>query len=135
MTLAERWFRPKAFERDGRLYWWFGVVAFKRLLMRIVQVDCTKPRPRSNAYVLAGQSLQCVRAFEHTSRRSELIHLGGLAIGIVFIALGAVFGGLTTAGIIVFAMNFHCFALQRFNRARIYRLLRRAEDRRSHDRW
>lgn len=132
MTLAERWFRPKAFERDGRLYWWLGVVAFKQLLMRVVQVDPTKPR--TNAYVLGGQSLQHVRAFERKTRRSELIHLGGLATGVVFIGLGAVFTGLTTAGIIVFAMNFHCFALQRFNRARIYRVLRRADDRGSHDR-
>ena len=132
MTLAERWFRPKAIERNGRLYWWLGVVAFKRLLMRVVQVDPTKPR--DNGYVLGGQSLQHVRAFERKSRRSELIHLGGLGLGVVFIGLGAVFGGLITAGIIVFVMNFHCFALQRFNRARIYRVLRRADDRRSHDR-
>jgi len=129
MTLAERWFRPKAFERDGRLYRWVGVVAFKRLLMRIVQVDPTKPR--ANAYVLGGQSLQHVRAFERKSRRSELIHLGGLGIGVVLMGLGAVVGILTTAGIIVFAMNFHCFALQRFNRARMDRVLRRSGDRRS----
>lgn len=114
------------------MYRWLGVVAFKRLLMHVVQVDPTKPR--ANAYVLGGQGLQHVRAFERKSRRSELFHLGGLAIGVAFLGLGTVFGGLTAAGIVVIAMNFHCFALQRFNRARIYRVLGRAADRRSHGR-
>ena len=38
-SLAERYFRPKAVELDGRLYQWLGFVRFKRLLMSVVRVD------------------------------------------------------------------------------------------------
>ncbi|MBK8975921.1 MAG: hypothetical protein IPM29_08330 [Planctomycetes bacterium] len=92
--------------------------------MGIVQVDPT--RPCDIAYVLGGRSLQHVRAFERRARRSELIHPGGLVIGVVLIGLGAVVGGLTTAGFIVLAMNFRCFGLRRFDRARIHRPMWRA---------
>ena len=127
-TLADRWFRPKAFERDGRLYRWLGVVAFKRVLTSAMKPDPASPT--GNAYVLGGRSLEHVRQFERKSRRSEAIHLAGLAMGLLFLVLGAVFGdGLLIAGIIVVAANFHCFALQRYNRARVWRVLERGRDR------
>ena len=125
MNLAERWFRPKKFERDGRLYRWLGVVTFKRLLMHVVRRTPAKPNT-SNSHVLGGRSLKHVREFEVKSRRSELIHLVGLAIGIVCLGFRAIDGRLVIAAIIAFALNFPCFALQRFNRARIYRMLQRA---------
>ena len=119
-NLAERWFRPKKFETDGRLYRWLGVIAFKRLLMRVVRKSPAKPNT-VNSHVLGGRSLRHVREFEIKSRRSELIHLVGLAIGILCLGLRAIDDRLITAAIIAFALNFPCFALQRFNRARIYR--------------
>ena len=124
-NLAERWFRPKKFETDGHLYRWLGVVAFKRLLMRVVRKSPAKPNT-VNSHVLGGRSLRHVREFEIKSRRSELIHLVGLAIGILCLGLRAIDDRLIIAAIIAFALNFPCFALQRFNRARIYRVLQRA---------
>ena len=124
-NLAERWFRPKTFETDGRLYRWLGVVAFKRLLMRVVRKSPAKPNT-VNSHVLGGRSLRHVREFEIKSRRSELIHLVGLAMGILCLGLRAIDDRLIIAAIIAFALNFPCFALQRFNRARIYRVLQRA---------
>ena len=67
-----------------------------------------------------------IREFEIKPRRSELIHLVGLAIGILCLGLRAIDGRLIIAAIVAFALNFPCFALQRFNRARIYRVLQRA---------
>jgi hypothetical protein len=125
MNLAERWFRPKKFETDGPLYRWLGVVAFKRLLMRVVRRSPAKPNT-VNSHVLGGRGLRHMREFEAKSRRSELIHLVGLAMGILCLAFRAIDGRLTIAAFIAFALNFHCFALQRFNRARIYRVLQRA---------
>jgi hypothetical protein len=122
--LAERYFRPKAFERDGRLYAWLGVVRFKRVLTRLVTVD--PDRPVTNGYALGGRSLADVRTFERISRRSEVIHLLGLALGVLFLCFTAVWGGLLVAGLLVLAANFHCFLLQRYNRARVYRLFERA---------
>ena len=63
MDLAEYWFRPKKFEEDGRLYRWLGVVAFKRLLMRVVRRSPAQPGT-VNSHVLGGRSLQHMREFE-----------------------------------------------------------------------
>lgn len=119
----ERYFRPKAFEADGRLYAWLGVTWFKRRLMGLVQAD--PARPHGNAYFLGGRSLDHVRTFERRSRRSEVFHLIWLVVALLFLALSALSSGLSAAGAVVFAANFHCFLLQRYNRARVYRLLGR----------
>lgn len=125
MTLAELYFRPKAIELDGRLYEWLGVVWFKRRLMSVVSVDPS--RPVENAYVLTGRNRESLLAFERRTRRSELIHLSGLALSILLLALGAWLGAMAigVAGTVVFAANFHCFILQRYNRIRLYRVIDR----------
>ncbi len=120
-SLFERYFRPKAAELDGRLYEWLGVVRFKRVLMSVVRVD--PGRRTTNGYVLGGRSLEDVRAFEKHTRRSEVIHLLGLAMGVAFLVVAVWFRGLLVPGLIVFGANFHCFCLQRYNRIRVYRVL------------
>ena len=75
-SLSERYFRPKTIEFDGKPYEWLGVVQFKRLLMRFINVD--PPRWAMNFYVLGGRSLEDVRVFEKRSRRREVIHLPAL---------------------------------------------------------
>ena len=50
----------------------------------------------------------------------------GLLLAVLFLAFSAVWGGLLLAGLLVFAANFHCFLLQRYNRARVYRVFARA---------
>lgn len=122
-SLSERYFRPKAFETDGRLYAWLGVVRFKRALMGLVQVppeSGTRP-----TYLLAGRSLEDVRAFERRSRRNEALHGSWLVVSLGFLAVGALERWMLVAGALVFAANFHCFLLQRHNRARLYRVLER----------
>lgn len=122
-TLAERYFRPKAFERDGRVYRWLGVGVFKRVLMSVVSP--APGREPSDRYVLRGRSLADVHRFERASRRSERIHLVGLAFGILFLVLDAIWGGLFVPGLVVVGANLHCFLLQRYNRARVARVLER----------
>ena len=124
-SLSESWFRPKAIELEGRLYEWLGVVPFKRVLMRLVRVD--PERPTANAYVLGGRRPEDLLAFEERTRRSERIHLTGLAVAGLLLVLGiAGSRAVLFAGIVVLAANFHCFALQRYNRIRIHRVLVRA---------
>ncbi len=125
-SLSERYFRPKTIEFDGKPYEWLGVVQFKRLLMRFISVD--PPRWAMNFYVLGGRSLEDVRVFEKRSRRSEMIHLPALLC-----ALAAAWQGSWVVGTVVFAANFHCFLLQRYNRIRVYRLLNRRADRPGND--
>lgn len=126
VSLSERWFRPKRVELGGRLYEWVGVVPFKRALMRLTKSDPSDPKP--NAYALGGRSLDAVHAFELRTRRNELVHLLGLLLGLPLLALGVAGGSgpVLLAGALLVAANFHCFALQRYNRIRLLRLLGRA---------
>lgn len=116
-------FRPWAWELDGRIYRWLGVVLFKKALMRLIRPG--PGSPASNAYVLGGRSLADVRAFDRAARRSERMHCAGLAMGLAFLGIDAIWGGLLVPGLIVVGANFHCWALQRYNRGRVWRLLRR----------
>jgi hypothetical protein len=118
-SLSERYFRPKAVEFDGKPYEWLGVVRFKRLLMRFASAAAWTP----TFYFLGGRSLEDVRVFEKRSRRSEMIHLVPL-----FAALVGAWRGSWVLGAVVFAANFHCFLLQRYNRIRAYRVLKRGTD-------
>ncbi len=118
-SLSERYFRPKAVEFDGKPYEWLGVVRFKRLLMRFASAA----QWTTSFYFLGGRSLEDVRVFEKRSRRSEVIHLVALLAALV----GAGRGSWMLAAV-VFAANFHCFILQRYNRIRVYRVLSRRLD-------
>jgi hypothetical protein len=116
-SLSKRYFRPKAIELDGKPYEWLGVVRFKRLLMRFASAAGWT----TTTYVLGGRSLEDIRVFEKRSPLSEVIHLVGLLAAVV----GA-WRGSWVPGAVVFAVNFHCFLLQRYNRIRVYRVLNRA---------
>ncbi len=115
-SLSERYFRPKAVEFDGKPYEWLGVVRFKRLLMRFASAA----QWTTSFYFLGGRSLEDLRVFEKRSRLSEVIHLVTL-----FVALVGAWRGSWVLGAVVFAANFHCFLLQRYNRIRVYRVLNR----------
>ena len=97
-TLAERYFRPKSFEMDGRLHRWLGVLLFKRILMSVVRVGPSRPAP--NACVLGGRSLDDVRQFEQKSRRSEIIHLVPLAMALAVLSLSMFSGRWSVAGML-----------------------------------
>ncbi len=119
------YFRPRTCELNGKLYEWLGVLRFKRALMSVVRVNLENVT--ANGYVLGGRSPEHLRAFEKRTRRSELIHLGGLAVSALCLCLGVWSGrGMFVPAVVIFAANFHCFILQRYNRIRILRVLERA---------
>jgi hypothetical protein len=123
--MFDLYFRPRGFERSGRLYRWLGVRVFKRELMKYVRVDSAGAL--SNAYLLTGRRPADIESFELRTRRSEMIHLCGLTFAVAFLALGIVGSRIMfIPAAILFIANFHCFILQRFNRARMLRVLDRA---------
>lgn len=123
------WSNAISFELDGRVYESPGVLRFKRYLMGLVSIDAS--RPSVNAYILAGRSAADVAGFERRARRSEAIHLFGLAVSIALLigAVSLASWSLALSGAVVFFANFHCYILQRYNRARAWKLLRRMGDR------
>ena len=122
--LSEIYFRPKAFELNGRLYTWMGVLHFKNLLVQLARKDSKSKNGPS--YLLADRSRTGIQAFEKRTRRNELIHLMGLLMSAVFLFMGfLIITTMIVPGILVLVVNFHSFILQRYNRIRIYRLLSR----------
>jgi hypothetical protein len=72
------------------------------------------------------RSLRGLRLFERQTRHSELIHLAGIAIPMLAVLQGADDPLLELGLWAVVLVNVHPFLLQRYNRARIHRVLERA---------
>jgi hypothetical protein len=124
-ALSEVYFRPKAFELGGRLYEWMGVVPFKNFMVRVGRSD-RRTNNSPSRYFLPRRTLKGIVEFEKKTRRDELIHL----VALLPSALGLAVGGLgswrvTVVLVLVFALNFHPFILQRYNRIRIRSVLAR----------
>ena len=124
--LLDLYFRPKSFERGGRLYEWMGVLFFKRFVVWLgPKMGARRDRP--NGYFLWDRSAAGISAFERKTRRSEVVHLIGVVLPVVSIAR-RLLGDNSSAGVfivaaLIFAVNLPPVLLQRYTRARIYPLL------------
>ena len=124
--LLDLYFRPKPFERGGRLYERMGILLFKRFVVWLgPKIGVRRDRP--NAYFLWDRSAAGISAFERKTRRSEVIHLIGVVLPVISIARRLLehnsdAGVFMVAGMI-FVVNFPPVLLQRYPRARIYPLL------------
>jgi hypothetical protein len=127
-SLLDLYFRPKPFERGGRLYERMGVLLLKRLVVWFGPMIGAR-RDRPNGYFLWDRSAAGIRAFERQTRRSEAVHLIGVVLPVLSIA-SRLLGDSSEVGVVVvmsviFVVNTPLVLLQRYNRARIYRLLER----------
>jgi hypothetical protein len=132
--ITDWYFRPKSFEKDGRLYRNLGVKVIKNVCefigKNIKNLNEGKPIPKNN-YVLWDKSKEGLKKFESKTRFNEKWHLPFVAFcGIFAIAnsldkdMGdAIFQG-TCAGI-----NAYAVMLQRYNRARLYNTIEKMEAR------
>jgi hypothetical protein len=124
--LLDLYFRPKPFERGGRLYKWMGILLFKRFVLWLgPKIGARRDRP--NAYFLWDRSAAGISAFERRTRRSEAIHLIAVVLPVIEIA-SRLPGDKSDAGVfmvagIILVMNLPPVLLQRYTRARIYPLL------------
>jgi hypothetical protein len=124
LRLPDSYFRPRRFEREGRLYVPLGVVPFKRYLtwedpfLRALRAG--EPRPR------VGAGSESLRDFLARSRRNEAVHLG-LLLAAVPPCVYAFARGWTGLGIFLGAanlvFNLYPILVQRYNRPRVLRVL------------
>ena len=124
--MLDLYFRPKPFERDGRLYEWMGVLLFKRFVVWLGPwIGARRDRP--NDYFLWDRSAAGISAFESRTRRSEVIHLIGIVVPVISIASRWLEGnsgaGVPIVMSVIFVVNLPLVLLQRYTRARIYPLL------------
>ena len=129
--LADDYFKPKSFEKSGRLYEALGVRGFQKLyfmtLGKLVEGLCGQKPGLSD---ISDESLE---NYENFTRGLEMIHLPLAAVcSPLVIRLFA--NGDYKLGAINLAIqalvNYYPIMLQRYNRARVYRILERRKARR-----
>ena len=122
------YFETRAFERGGRIYTWFGVTHYARVL-RLIGWEriIGKGRPITN-------DLGDLKRYEAWTRGSEAIHLlAALCVAglTVWAGWGYSIGHIGWLVVVNSLVNLYPLMLQRFNRPRVLRLIEFDERRRS----
>jgi hypothetical protein len=106
-----------------------GIELFKRGLLKFFEpTHRTDLRRKGGPNLLPGQSLENLRKFERKTWVNEAIHLVGGTSAMVLICLASpsvTLPYLVLAGLA--AVNYACVLLQRYNRERLYGVIRRKE--------
>ena len=123
MDIAELYFRPKKWEGNGKKYELLGVLIFKNFIIKLGRKTGQKSN-KPNNYYLWDKSIEGIKLFERKTRYNELMHAVGIILPMVGLAM--YHNDLFTKVILwlVLIVNIHPFLLQRYNRIRIYKLLR-----------
>lgn len=114
-TVSDAYFAPKQFEKNGTIYKLLGVHIFKRFLptfgdyaIRITGVS-----------LLKGYSASELKNYEVLTRIYETIHLVAGILYLVFLPFSLI---SCSANLVI---NFYPIMVQRYNRARVYKILQR----------
>lgn len=119
LRLPDPWFRPRAWELDGRVYAWFGIRQFNRLVMdgngenRRIRRIC----PGYRRYATAAG----LRQLERGTRPAEIVHWTLLLASLPPLVFGALIGELPYVayfGLGNIVVNLYPIGLQRALRAR-----------------
>lgn len=125
----DNYFRPRPWE-SGDLYPNLGVGITKKIVSRNAPVRYLLAKSdKTTNYHLHRPTLEEASRFESWSRFNEVVHVGTLALsvaGVVRSALEGHVGGMAFYGAMGFA-SAELVMLQRYNRARIYRIRERRE--------
>ncbi len=136
-VISEAYFAPKPWEGDGRIYRWVGIRTFKRwipsgdILIRFTRRNTGEGIP---FYSLSEPNLKEAKKYDRSTRVFETIHAAGLAMFAAGLAghsgssLGIDLPGETYINAALMSANLYAVMLQRYNRARIYSLVKRSKD-------
>ena len=126
--LIELYLTPRFWERNGKLYKFLGIKVFKKY----VPTSGDYVRRRFGATLIRIKSIEDVREYEKHTRASELAHvtlfLATVPLMVLYLILGVVgpFWSLVVANLLI---NIYPVMLQRYNRARIYKIIARYDNR------
>ncbi len=123
------WFRPKAFESVG-LYKRLGALVIKRYVPTGGDLVMRRLRRHHSERRWVTTSLQALRSYEKRTRLNESVHLVGFICFAVLAAVKFASGSLTAFGLSValaldLIFGLWPVVLQRYNRLRLYRAIRR----------
>ena len=129
------YFLPKSSEASGVLYRALGVGVFGQIVRATVGRFVLSLRPRKELYtyfVVNTRSIESIRRTERWSRFNEIVHLLFLIFCVVMtvVLLWRGFGGGGVFMALFGLLNLYLALLQRYNRARLLRMIRSNERRR-----
>lgn len=123
--ISDAYFKPKPWERSGKIYEYFGSKFTQRIIgkNRLVRFLSEKA-PIVTNYQLGGYTLKRAITFDRYSRISESIHALGLVLNArhMFDVVQGDDSFVWQAAALAF-WNINLIMLQRYNRARIYKVI------------
>ena len=132
-NVAEAYFSPKQFEKDGRIYKLLGVRKFKRYMPTSGDLVINHLRKSSGKGLINGSTTKDLHRYERYTRLFEATHLG-FGVPLTGLVIDAVLQNRLDAAAIITTMNIagniYPVMVQRYNRARLYRTIERNEKRR-----
>lgn len=130
-VVAETYFSPKPWEGNGDIYRKVGIRTFKRYLPTgepIIKLARRRGDSHVAGYSLSKPTLEKAKKYELTTRIYETVHDVGIIAGIIGLIPFVLHETVDTytgiaSGLVFF--NSYAVMLQRYNRARIYNLVKR----------
>lgn len=124
------YFRPKQFERSGKLYEYLGVRWLKKLTDWQGKIYGKKPKYKNN-YRLWDKTKEGLIAFDSQTRKNEAWHTFFTCYTVAF-ATKLVMGESDNPGYSIFfgtclVVNIYAIMLQRYNRARLHNVIDKME--------
>lgn len=129
-----RWFNLREFERDGRFYERLGIRIFRRFAAKGDYWN--RLRRRADPGFRNVSDVHSAIEWEALTRRNEAIHLCSLAVGIsilVWLSMHGEYAWLIVVFFAVLVWDVYPIMLQRYTRARIWRIKAMANRRHERD--
>lgn len=129
--IAAAWFDPKSFEEHPGLYEKLGVRTFKRFMPTGDFFYMSAWKKLTGFEMVTLQSPQTLRNMEIFTRVYEAIHLTGFAVMSTEIGIFLAHQDIkpaVVAGALNTLMNVYPIMVQRYNRARLYRVINKLEE-------
>jgi hypothetical protein len=121
ISFGEGYFRPRAFEREGRTYEYLGVRIFKKLMLNRISTIL-------NASLRFSGRLDSLKQLETATRAAETAHAIVFLMMLLPTAYALTKGWLDAAGWMMLfniPLNMYPVMLQRYNRMRLQRLMQK----------
>ena len=127
--IADMYFRPKFFEKSGRIYKWMGIKYFQKAVMGTVGKSMRKSGggwTADNYFIGKKRDTDSLKYFESKTRFNETVHAPVALYGTILCAINLPdamakndYSGFIIGGALLF-LNGYITMLQRYNRARVY---------------
>lgn len=124
--LLDLYFKPKSFERSGKIYEAFGVRRFKKFMFSGEYMNAFLRKSNPNHKLISDEN--SAKSWEMFTRANESVHLAGLTWFGYNMLNELADSDLDKAAVYLavnVAVNIYPIMLQRYNRARIYKVLDR----------